>query len=191
MSNVVEIVGVIAKEVVLNNEVGSCKFYRTEIAVRRESGIEDLLPVIVSDCLVREIVVGETAYIKGSFRSFNDKTSNAVNLFVYAEEIVPVDTAHVNTILLDGFVCKTPIIRMTPKGRTICDLVIASNRACGQSDYIPCVFWERNAKLASELKVGQEIHLAGRIQSRSYKKKIGDETKIKVAYEVSVSHLAI
>lgn len=191
MSNIVEIVGVVAKELVFNNEIGGCRFYRTEVATRRESGIEDMLPVIISDYLVSNVTVGETIYIKGSFRSFNDKAANAVKLFVYAEEIVPVDVAHVNTIRLEGFVCKTPIIRTTPKGRTICDLLIASNRACGQSDYIPCVLWERNAKLASRLTIGQKIHLEGRIQSRLYKKRIGDEIKIKVAYEVSVSHLGI
>lgn len=191
MSNTVEIVGVIMEEAKFNNEIGGYRFYRTEILSRRKSGIEDVLPVIVSDDLVRDVFVGETVYIQGGFRSFNDKENNRVRLFIYAEEIQAVDVAHMNGIHLEGTVCKPPVIRKTPKGRVICDLLVAVHRACGQSDYIPCVLWEKNALLGQKLSVGHLIELDGRIQSRLYEKKLENRTETRIAYEVSVSRIEI
>lgn len=186
MSNMVEIVGVIMEEAKFNNEVSGCRFYRTEILSRRKSGIEDVLPMIVSDDLVRDIVVGETVYVRGSFRSFNDKENGRVRLFIYAEEIQAVGVEHMNSIHIEGTVCKPPVIRQTPRGRLICDLLVAVHRSCRQSDYIPCVLWEKNALLGSKLRVGQIIACDGRIQSRLYEKKLPDRTETRVAYEVSV-----
>lgn len=189
MSNAVEIVGVIVNEARFNNAAGSCQFYRTEIAVKRRSGTEDVLPIIIPEWLMSEVIVGETVYLRGSFRSFNDKESGKVELFIFAEEIVPVNVDHMNVIHLEGFICKKPMLRQTPQGRTICDLLIATHRTCGQSDYIPCVLWERNARLGAKLEIGQMVRLDGRIQSRIYKKRFSDYTEDRVAYEVSVSHL--
>ena len=93
-----------------------------------------------------------------------------------------------NQIYLDGYVCKEPIYRKTPLGREIADLLIAVNRSYGKSDYIPCICWGRNARFASGFEVGSHVEIWGRIQSREYVKKIGENiTEKRVAYEVSVS----
>lgn len=95
-----------------------------------------------------------------------------------------------NQIFLDGYVCKPPVYRKTPLGREIADLLVAVNRQYGKSDYIPCIAWGRNAKYASEISIGANIQVVGRVQSREYSKKIDDErTEIRVAYEVSVSQI--
>ena len=79
---------------------------------------------------------------------------------------------------------------MTPLGREIADILLAVNRAYGKSDYIPCICWGRNARLAGKLAVGEHVAIWGRIQSREYQKKIGnDEIVHKVAYEVSASKM--
>jgi single-stranded DNA-binding protein len=71
-------------------------------------------------------------------------------------------------------------------------VLIAVNRQYGKSDYIPCITWGRNAKFTSELMVGTNIKVWGRIQSRPYKKKIDEEEYIeKTAYEVSVTKMEI
>ena len=69
-------------------------------------------------------------------------------------------------------------------------MFIAVNRAYGKSDYIPCICWGRNARFAGKLDVGEHVAVWGRIQSREYQKKIGnDEIVNKVAYEVSVNRI--
>ena len=97
-----------------------------------------------------------------------------------------------NSIVISGFVCKAPIYRTTPFNREIADVLIAVNRAYNKSDYIPCIAWGRNARFVKNLAVGEKIALSGRIQSREYQKKLGDDNVITLtAYEVSVSKLAV
>ena len=80
-----------------------------------------------------------------------------------------------------------PIYRKTPFGREISDILVAVNRAYNKSDYIPCIAWGRNARYIANLEVGANIHIWGRMQSRIYQKRIGEEVEERVAYEVSVA----
>ena len=93
-------------------------------------------------------------------------------------------------IFLDGYVCKEPVYRTTPLGREIADVLLAVNRAYGKSDYIPCICWGRNARYAGNLSVGSRIQLWGRIQSREYQKRVGENNVVsRVAYEISVNKM--
>ena len=57
---------------------------------------------------------------------------------------------------------------------------------------IPCISWGRNARYCGRLTVGENVKVTGRIQSRSYQKKLANGEAIeKVAYEVSVSKLEL
>ena len=93
-------------------------------------------------------------------------------------------------IFLDGYICKEPVYRTTPLGREIADVLLAVNRAYGKSDYIPCICWGRNARYAGNLSVGSRIQLWGRIQSREYQKRVGENNVVsRVAYEISVNKM--
>lgn len=73
-------------------------------------------------------------------------------------------------------------------GREIADMLLAVNRLCRKTDYIPCIVWGRNARYASGFDVGSHVCVEGRIQSREYMKKLSEtECEKHVAYEVSVS----
>ena len=68
--------------------------------------------------------------------------------------------------------------------------MVAVNRPYGKSDYIPCIAWGRNARYAATFQVGAKLRIWGRVQSREYMKKIGEnEGEKRIAYEVSVSKL--
>ena len=156
---------------------------------------------IVSDFRFSHEIFGEGFYMvdlaKGQFRSYNkhEENKNRLILSVFVREIEVIDAVDdkenkPNQIYLDGYICKEPIYRMTPLGREIADILLAVNRAYGKSDYIPCICWGRNARFAGKLAVGEHVAIWGRIQSREYQKKIGnDEIVNKVAYEVSVSKM--
>ena len=93
-------------------------------------------------------------------------------------------------IFLYGYICKEPVYRTTPLGREIADVLLAVNRAYGKSDYIPCICWGRNARYAGNLSVGSRIQLWGRIQSREYQKRVGENNVVsRVAYEISVNKM--
>lgn len=169
-----------------------------ELLVRRLSDSEDRIPVMVSERLldVTQDYTGKYIEIQGQFRSYNrhEEKRNRLVLSVFARELNFVDEAEesvpLNQIFLDGFICKPPVYRRTPLGREIADMLLAVNRPYGKSDYIPCICWGRNARYASAFAVGGHVLLWGRIQSREYMKRTGEnETERRTAYEVSVSKL--
>jgi single-stranded DNA-binding protein len=134
--------------------------------------------------------------VDGQYRSYNymNKAGNKLFLTVFARDIRILSsleqTGNPNTIYLNGFLCKPPIYRTTPFGREIADILLAVNRPYNKSDYIPCILWGRNARFCETLKVGDNLKIWGRVQSREYEKKLPDGTAVKkTAYEVSVSKL--
>jgi hypothetical protein len=162
----------------------------------RFSGNQDLIPIMVSERLVdtTKDLTGEWARVEGDYRSQNLKVNgkSKVSLYAFARTFDisgSFDKDDENDIYLEGFVCKQPSYRKTPLGREITDIVLAVNRPYGKSDYIPCIFWGRNAKFAKECDVSTKLIISGRIQSREYAKHVGEgvEPEIRTAYEVSVS----
>ena len=142
-----------------------------------------------------KIVTGFTFshQVYGSYNRHEEKHNRLV-LSAFARELKFLEEedslAPVNQIFLDGYICKPPVYRKTPLGREIADLLLAVNRPYGKSDYIPCICWGRNARYASAFEVGGHVLIWGRIQSREYMKRIGEnETQKRIAYEVSVSKL--
>ena len=197
-NNQVSIMGAIASEFEKSHEVYGEGFYLVDLLVKRLSDSEDRIPLMVSERLVdvTQDYEGEYIMVQGQFRSYNrhEEKKNRLVLSVFVRELSFVeeadDSIKTNQIFLDGYICKPPIYRKTPLGREIADLLLAVNRPYGKSDYIPCICWGRNARYASAFEVGGHVLLWGRIQSREYIKKLGEnQTEKRTAYEVSVSKL--
>lgn len=197
-NNSVEIAGEVVSGPVFDHETFGERFYKFYISAERLSGYKDIIPVIVSERLftIDNITIGKRFRVFGQFRSFNDHSDggNHIVLSVFSQDIEEMEGGDlaINSIWIDGFICKDPIYRKTPQGREIADVIIAVNRQYGKSDYIPCIAWGRNARFVSRLQVGNRIWLSGRIQSRIYNKKISDDEVVeKTAYEVSVSKIEV
>ena len=94
-----------------------------------------------------------------------------------------------NRITLTGTLCKPPVYRRTPLGRSICDLILAVPRNYGRADYLPVIAWGQTAAQVSALTVGSTLSLEGRVQSRSYRKLTESGYEDRIAYEVSVMRL--
>ena len=197
-NNQVSIMAKIASGFTFSHQVFGEGFYLVDILVKRLSDSEDRIPLMVSERLVdvTQDYEGEYIMVQGQFRSYNrhEEKKNRLVLSVFVRELTFVeeadDSIKTNQIFLDGYICKPPVYRKTPLGREIADLLLAVNRPYGKSDYIPCICWGRNARYASAFEVGGHVLLWGRIQSREYIKKLGEnETEKRTAYEVSVSKL--
>lgn len=197
-NNRVSIIGEIVSEFRFSHEVFGEGFYLVDVAVNRLSDLKDIIPLMVSERLVdiTSDFSGQLVDVAGQFRSYNRHEGNrnrlVLSIFVREWEFVEEnqESGKTNQIYLDGFICKPPVYRKTPLGREISDLLVAVNRPYGKSDYIPCIAWGRNARYASTFEVGGRIQIWGRVQSREYIKKVGeDETEKHIAYEVSVSKL--
>ena len=197
-NNQVSIIGKVASSFTFSHQVFGEGFYLVDILVKRLSDSEDRIPLMVSERLVdvSQDYEGEYIMVQGQFRSYNrhEEKKNRLVLSVFVRELSFVEEADesikTNQIFLDGYICKPPVYRKTPLGREIADLLLAVNRPYGKFDYIPCICWGRNARYASAFEVGGHVLLWGRIQSREYIKKLGEnETEKRTAYEVSVSKL--
>lgn len=197
-NNQVSIIGKIATGFTFSHQVFGEGFFVMDLIVKRLSDSEDRIPVMVSERLVdvTQDYVGEYIEISGQFRSYNrhEEKHNRLVLSVFAREVRFIgpdeDVIPTNQIFMDGYICKPPVYRKTPLGREIADVLLAVNRPYGKSDYIPCICWGRNARYASAFTVGGHVLIWGRIQSREYVKKLGEnQTERRTAYEVSVSKL--
>ena len=145
-------------------------FYTMELLVRRLSDSEDRIPVMVSERLldITQDYTGQYIEIHGQFRSYNrhEEKHNRLVLSVFAREVNFVEEQDESLPVNQIF------------------------RPYSKSDYIPCICWGRNARYASAFTVGGHVLLWGRIQSREYMKRIGEnQSERRTAYEVSVSKL--
>ena len=195
-NNRVYVMGEIVSEAKFSHEVYGEGFYEFFVKVMRLSGQADVLPVTVSERLIKssDLKLGSTISALGQFRSYNklENGKSRLMLTVFVRELVDLGAgSNPNSIVLSGYICKPPIYRTTPFNREIADVLLAVNRAYNKSDYIPCIAWGRNARFVQNLKVGDRVALSGRIQSREYQKKLSEsEVVTMTAYEVSVSKLA-
>ena len=141
--------------------------------------------------LIHDLNVGEHTLV-GSLRSHNsfegERSRLMLNIFV---DDICDDEGVVgnNTAIIEGFICKQPIYRLTPLDREITDMLVAVNRSYGKSDYIPCISWGRNARFCGKLEVGTKLKLQGRFQSRDYQKKTDEGLITKTTYELSVNKI--
>ena len=197
-NNQTEITGSIEDDFVFNHEIYAEKFYTFTMRVSRLSGTYDSIRVMISERLIMDgsYNVGDMVAVTGQFRSYNNNEAGANRLIltVFAKDIMHIsaESKNPNRLYLNGFICKPPVYRTTPFGREITDLLLAVNRSYNKSDYIPVIAWGRNARYANNLKVGDNIRIWGRIQSRNYQKRISeDEVITKTAYEVSVNRLEL
>lgn len=197
-NNQVTIMGVVASGFTYSHEVFGEGFYMADVLVKRLSNSNDRIPLMISERLidVTQDYTGEAIKVSGQFRSYNrhEEQKNRLVLSVFVREVEFIDEeldgAKTNHILLEGYICKKPVYRKTPLGREIADLLLAVNRPYGKSDYIPCICWGRNARFAGKFEVGTHIHLWGRIQSRTYQKRLdNDVVEKRTAYEISVSKI--
>ena len=167
------------------------RFFRCFLRIPRLSGTPDTLPVLLPEFLADGIHANEPIRIRGQLRSFNNRSGigNKLVLAVYAQELQEAHGEPCNQITLTGSLCKAPILRRTPLGRSICDMMLAVPRHYGRADYLPVIAWGQLAVQAARLQVGSAITLSGRIQSRSYRKVTEDGAEERTAYEVSMMHL--
>ena len=189
-NNYAEISGTLAALPHYSHENRGERFYIMPIAVKRLSGTDDLINVIIREKLLNSLQIAEKIplHVFGQLRSYNNKTNSGAKLVVslFAREISTVPCENRNDILLKGTICKQPNFRTTPLGREICDFMLAVNRRYGKSDYLPCIAWGLKAREIALLDVGTNLTISGRLQSRTYIKMIDDIPTERTAYEISV-----
>lgn len=188
--NRVHLCGTVDSEPVFSHANHGISFFKFMLAVERLSGLSDKLAVIVSAPLLAAVPlrVGDMATVQGQLRSYNNKSGQGSRLVisVFAHVLEAGGEAPLNLIQLSGVLCKPPVLRRTPLGREICDMILAVNRRYGRADYLPCIAWGAVAQQAAAMDTGERLTAEGRVQSRTYSKTENGVVTERTAYEVSI-----
>ena len=147
------------------------------LEVERLSGAVDTLNVVCSEetLALCPVLPGQLYQALGEVRSFNNRSGVGSRLVI---------TLFAKTLESAQGPCDNR--RRTPLGREICDLLLAVNRRYGRADYLPCITWGALARSCGALEVGDPVCLTGRLQSRTYRKVLGDREEERTAFEISV-----
>lgn len=193
-ANEVCLSGKVVKKPEYHHTNRECEYFELYVSSQRNSGTEDVLPVIVSKEKIEglNIEVGKYVRIKGDYRSYSNHDNGKLILYVFVKSIEVCEQEYSNTISFEGYVCKKGNLRVTPLNKKrILDLMLAINRSENKSSYIPCVVWGLHEDKADELSVGDKLRISGRIQSREYQKALENgDTETRIAYEVSVKNFS-
>ena len=190
-NNTIGIVGVITAPVKLITDAADWKqrVYETTLTRIRPSGTADTFilqyaaQAAGTETMLAQIAENAEVLIGGEVKTENIQNpqpeENRVKIYIHAEVIAvnkpPVDDQ--NEVKLRGFICRTPWYKTTkrrqPSGKKmqVADTIIAVNTPTGTS-YIPCVCFSEAAIYATTLKIGDQVTVYGRMQSRKYEKKI-------------------
>ena len=185
--------GTAAAEPVFSHTNHGVDFFVFPLSVPRLSGTEDRLNVVVPQPLLTECppTPGRRLEVTGEVRTFNNRTGPGSRLVItlLARALSDTEEPPCNQLTLSGVLCKPPVLRRTPLGREICDLMLAVNRRYGRADYLPCIAWGALAQRCAGLTVGDGVELEGRLQSRIYQKVVEGTVQERTAFEVSVTTL--
>ncbi len=194
VTNAVELGGGALDAPSFSHESRGIRFFSFPLGARRLSGAVDSINIIARESLLAPLAIeaGQRLRVLGELRSFNNKSGQGARLVitVFARQIQPWEGPDENSVQLTGTVCKAPILRRTPLGREICDLILAVPRRYKRSDYIPVIAWGQQAREAALSEVGRRLLIRGRIQSRSYTKVLDGLSIERTAFELSAGTIA-
>lgn len=194
-NNYARLCGTLAGPPTLSHENRQERFFRFPLRTQRLSGAFDTVNVLAREWLLlqTDLAAVPRLEVTGEVRTFNNQSGDGARLVIslFARRIALSDAAEdENLVLLTGTLCKMPVLRRTPLGRDICDLMVAVNRNYGRSDYLPCLAWGERAYAASRWGVGTAVSLTGRLQSRDYRKTLEDGTvQDRTAFEISIMEI--
>ena len=191
-ANRAELCGTAAALPRYSHESRGIRFYTFPLTTCRLSGTPDTVNIVLRESMLPDYDMTEAGPLRvtGELRSFNNKSGvgNRLVLTVLARELGP-GGADENHVALTGNLCKPPILRVTPMGREICDLILAVARRYRRSDYIPVIAWGQQARDIAQCAVGDKLSVRGRLQSRTYTKVIDGRAEERLAFEVSAADI--
>lgn len=188
--------GRLLTEPALSHQNHQLQFFRFPMEVRRLSGAADRINILLSQTQLEDLPAlycGQRLSVTGEVRTYNNRSGVGSKLVitVLARHILtaPPEEEDENRLFLSGILCRPPNLRLTPLGRSICDLTLAVNRTYGRADYLPCIAWGSVAHRCAAMEVGQPLRLEGRLQSRGYTKVLEGRTEERTAFEISIMRL--
>ena len=201
-ANSVELTGVVG-DCVLKGAPHAKRCYYCFLKVERRSKVNDNIIVLIDRDNTKgggEVVeLGSTVRVSGKVQTEWRTLSGKVLVYVLAEEIEPINKnivkdkeSNKNIVRLKGNIVRKSETRQTPAGKLITDVLISVPCVSirGEECRIPCVAWEKEARKMQTKRIGEEVVIEGRMQSRVYQKRYNDGTVMaKECHELSIEHM--
>lgn len=176
--NNVQLYGDIVSPFKFSHVDGGNDIYTFYVRVDRPRKGSDKIKCKISDELINPNIdmTGQKVHVTGKFQSFNKNNGNGqksnVILSVGVDGIRFISQSSYpekcNVVEIEGTLCKKPNYRKTPKGKRICDLLIAHNEDTNKSNYLNAICWEEDAIKMQHKKPGTRIRVTGCINVRPY-----------------------
>ena len=94
---------------------------------KRHSGVLDMFRCVIPHDLTAEVEQGKEIEVYGAVRTRNYYENDVRHVMVYVlvKEVYTArpEAISTNSVALDGFISRPPIVRDTPKGKRICDVI--------------------------------------------------------------------
>lgn len=184
--NNVELCGTVITEATFSHNEGNGRMSMLYISVKRNSGTEDILPVVMNESVGKKFAEGDKVVAYGKICS-KDLDGHLI-IYCKARNIARVDNKaeYYNYINMDGYIVKEPYYRNLGT-REIASTVLAVNSG-RHAYYIPTICWGYEARDLDDLEIGTKIEIEGRFQSRNILIK---DFKEWTTYEVSVKSIVV
>lgn len=115
-NNIMTVNGRITSDLQYDHESHGIPIFSTFIEIYRRSGNIDILPVRIPEYVLNGQYIHEDTCVDivGELRTYNEKNSfkSKLILYILVKEIkvVNISSGYKNEILLNGFVCRPPVI---------------------------------------------------------------------------------
>lgn len=171
------------------------EYFNFIVSVTRLSGTKDEIPVVCKKSFAEvDIVEGQRVSIDGTVRTRSILLENGkskLDVYVFGFVSACTEDTDLNTVNLEGFICKETVLRVTPFKKEVCDAIIAvNNTRVNKSYYIPLIAFFNTAHKVNGMVPGDKVNLTGRFQSRVYNKKLSEtEFEERTAYEIVIADI--
>ena len=158
------------------------------IEVERNSGVVDRIPFTTKH---KVSIHADWVNVKGRLQTRNVKGKDGKKhkkMYIYADRISNQEIDYYcnkNEIEFFGTLVHKDVLRKTPKGKTVMDIIVAVNGEDG-SQYPSVIVWGNVAENVDCLPIGTDLYIKGRFQSREYMKETENGIQVRTAYEISV-----
>ncbi len=181
------------RDIEFSHDRGNIDYNKAHIICPGVNGQEDDLFLIQFKSRSNKYKEGDYISFKGNLRSFSQRQENgesSVTIYVFTYFDLP--DIPINTVLLDGRICKLNSLKTSYRGKKFIHFILANNILKGNkkiNSYIPCTAYGELAERISKYKVNDFLTLEGEFHSHTFVKKPTNE--IKLAHEVIVKNVML
>lgn len=176
LTNIITLSGKIAITPTLKVSRAGQTYYSATITPRRESGTEDIIPLVIPEALLSHINSQQFkdptyAHVTGKICAIYNRDGarhNKLRMYVKATAVL-LSTAtsnenDINELTLDTTLVKPVQLRHTPLGRLIGDSMVRITAAATA----PIIVWNKTAEAMAYVQTPSRITVKGRLQSRLF-----------------------